>query len=92
MQHTTTELEIMPPAPERWTVRTKYQDSLQTHVKHYELRYRGTVQDRRKGLHAYEVLKLTAKHLNRINAVPRPRIQCAADAPCPDAYLAKHAW
>lgn len=87
------EPELITAPPDKWTVVTIYHKAARgskelATVKHYELHFDHRCQDKRKGQHGYEVLKLTAKHLNRQNAVPRRPIMCAADSPNPHRYLA----
>ena len=82
-----------------WTITTTYHksESLGTATrtpKSYTLRHRGIRQRviPAHPQHAFITPELGRMireccHLNRIGAEPRPRIQCAADAPNPGGYL-----
>lgn len=90
--------ELFPPGPPTWTVATryKYQTKKEREAKepqeetHHELLYGTKVQQKRKGHQGLEGLRELAKHCNKMKLVPRPAIQCAADAPNLDTYLKKH--
>ena len=59
-------------------------------ISHHELLYGTAVQTKRKGNQGLEALRDMAKFLNKKQLIPRDRVQCAADAPNPEAYIRKH--
>lgn len=82
----------------RWTVATRYKHQTRKEreakppleVTHHELLYDTVVQSKARGEHGLENLRDKARFLNRKRLVPRDRIECAADAPNPDAYIRKY--
>jgi hypothetical protein len=94
----TTDSELFPAGEPRWAVLTCYKHQsraerlarIPKEVSHHELLFGTKVELRRKGEAGLEVLREMAKFLNRRELLPRPRVQCAADAPNPEAYLRKN--
>jgi hypothetical protein len=56
-------------------------------ISHYELVFGNHVESKRKGESGYESLMEIAKFLNKRKMIPRPKIQCAADAQNPESYI-----
>lgn len=56
-------------------------------LSHWELRYDGKVQQKAGDGAGEARLRQLARFCNKRNLTPRPRVECAADAPAPDAYL-----
>lgn len=89
--------DLFPNQEPRWTVLTCYHHQSKVEraakapliVSHYELLYGTHIEARRKGEAGQESLREMARFLNRRTLVPRPKIQCAADAPNPEKYLQK---
>jgi hypothetical protein len=93
------EKDLFEPDGPQWVVLTCYRRQTKEEkilkaplrISHHELLYGTTVQTRRKGNQGLEALRDMAKFLNKKQLIPRPRIQCAADSPNPDAHIRKHA-
>jgi hypothetical protein len=79
------EAELIPNAVQDWTVFTA------TDQVSHQLRYKGKVQHRAAQEHGRRRLLQMADLFNANRAVPRKRIQCAADADNPAEYLRRHA-
>lgn len=89
--------ELLPADPDRWTVVTKFARQNRQQIKrgeapeisHHELLFGHYCQMKKRGESGLESLREMARFLNKRNLQPRPQIQCAADAPSPEAYLKK---
>lgn len=91
------DIQLFPPPPPRWHVLTchKAQSKLERvakkprEISHHELLYGNHVESRRKGETGLDTLREVARFLNSRSLTPRPKIECAADAPNPVTYLQK---
>ncbi len=83
--------------PPRWSVRTRYhaqtkQEKLlkiEPDVRDHQLLFGGIAQLTKRGCDGERSLREMATFLNRKKLEPSDRIECAADAPNPQNYLAK---